>query len=104
MRLTWVHAHAHGHAQVGRLAVVVHVECAYLQTDVGAGDLASDGRALSLLCVATLRRNCYSKTVSKCPIGLAVQGEDANGIELKDPAYAEKENCRKVFLNACGSG
>ena len=35
--------------------------------DVGAGDLASDGRALSLSCVATLRRNCYSKTVSKCP-------------------------------------
>ena len=37
-------------------------------------------------------------------VGLAVQGEDANGIELKDPAYVEKENCRKVVLNACGSG
>ena len=62
-----MHAHAHGHAQVGRLAVVVHVECGYVQTDVGANDLASDGRALSLSCVATLRRNCYSKTVTKCP-------------------------------------
>ena len=37
-------------------------------------------------------------------LGLAVQGEDANGIDLKDPAYVEKEKCRKVVLNACGSG
>ena len=68
MRCTWAPAYAHGHVQVGRLAVVVHVECAFIQTDVEAGGWVSDGRALSLSCVVALRRNCHSATHLKLPM------------------------------------
>ena len=47
--------------------MVVHVEFAFIQTDAGAVDWVFDGRALSISCVVTLRRYCYSITLSKYP-------------------------------------